>query len=52
MKTDETYVLYAAAALLGLMINKTNPKHVAEYADLVARDMIYLQAEWAKEEGL
>ena len=48
MKTDETYVLYAAAALLGLMINKTNPKHVAEYADLLHS----MQAEWAKEEGL
>jgi hypothetical protein len=52
MDSTEIYALYAAAAIIGLMNNKTNVNHVAEFADVVARDMIALQAAWAKENGL
>ena len=52
MDSTEIYTLYAAAALVGLVREGKSPDIIAEFADRVAREMIALQAKWARENGL
>jgi hypothetical protein len=46
MTDNDAYTLFAAAAIVGLMNNKTRVEDVHEYADIVARNMVAAQKKF------
>ena len=50
MTDNDSYTLFAAAAIMGLLNNTTHIEDVHKYADIVARNMVKAKQKFDKEQ--